>query len=293
MRRIRSLKIIDTVPYFFTNYEATTQSLREYFAAFPEIFEEYFTRHCKNTEERHVQSIEKYPQHFNAIKEVHKSIQIIIQEIAGAYNKKYNISFPVDINLVVGGFGSNAYTYQQIIPNITFALEKLSPNPDHLRVIVAHEFGHLAQNIISDNRGMDWSKVQWTNPLNWLYREGIASDLSRQVVDLMHPSIYFSYNDEGKDWYDFAQANTTKIKQAFNEDYKVLTTEEIFHEWFSINGGRKFGYNRLAYFLGDLFVRKYKGKHGEIATITAWKDPAFEVNIAQWLSQEGEDIYVE
>lgn len=287
------MKIIDTVPYFFTNYEATTQSLREYFAAFPEIFEEYFTRHCKNTEERHVQSIEKYPQYFNAIKEVHKSIQIIIQEIAGVYNKKYNISFPVDINLIVGGFGSNAYTYQQIIPNITFALEKLSPNPDHLRVIVAHEFGHLTQNIISDNRGMDWSKVQWTNPLNWLYREGIATDLSRQVVNLKHPSIFFSYNDERKDWYDFAQANTTKIKQAFNEDYKVLTTEEIFHEWFSINGGRKFGYSRLAYFLGDLFVQKYKGEHGEIATITAWMAPGFEVNIAQWLSQEGEDIYGE
>lgn len=53
-----------------------------------------------------MQSIEKYPHYFNSIKEVHENIQSIIPEIAGAYKNKYNLSFPVDINLIVGGFGS-------------------------------------------------------------------------------------------------------------------------------------------------------------------------------------------
>lgn len=283
------MQVIDTVPYFLTNYEPTTRSLRKYYAEFPDIFKEYFSRHCKDTEERHLQSIEQYPPYINSIKEVHENIHSIIPEIAEAYKNKYHISFPVDINLIVGGFGSNAYTYQQIIPNITFALEKLSPNPDHLRIIVAHEFGHLAQNVLSDNAGMDWSMAQWTNPLNWLYREGIATELSRQVVDLNQPSVYFSYNNEGDDWLDFAQANTTEIRQAFNKDYETLTSDELFREWFSINGGIKFGYSRLAYFLGDLFVQDYKEKHGQLATIIAWKEQGFEAEIAQWLSQEGAD----
>ncbi|SDM89563.1 hypothetical protein SAMN05518871_102505 [Psychrobacillus sp. OK028] len=284
------MQIIDTVPYFFTNFESTTQSLRKYYAEFPEIFKEYFNRHCKDTEERHLKSIEKYPQYFNTIKEVHENIHLIIHEIAEAYKNKYNISFPVDINLIVGGFGSNAYTYRQIIPNITFALEKLSPLSDHLHVIVAHEFGHLAQNILSDNAGMNWSKTQWTHPLIWLYREGIATDLSRQITANINPSVYFSYNDEGDDWLDFAQANTSKIRQAFKEDYETLTSDELFYEWFSINGGRKFGYSRLAYFLGDLFVQEYKEGHGELATIIAWKDHNFEAKIANWLAHEGAEI---
>lgn len=283
------MQIIDTVPYFFTNYEPTTQFLRKYFAEFPEIFEEYFNGHCKDTEERHLQSIEKYPHYFNSIKEVHENILSIIPEIAGAYKNKYNLSFPVDINLIVGGFGSNAYTYRQIIPNITFALEKLSPNPDHLRVIVAHEFGHLAQNIMTDDAGMDWLKSQWTHPLIWLYREGIATHLSRQIADNIHPSVYFSYNDEGVQWLTFAQANMIRIKQAFTEDFKALTSEKLFHEWFSINGGNRFGYSRLAYFLGDQFVLEYMEKHGELAAIIAWREERFEAIIAQWLSQEGAD----
>ncbi|QUG42043.1 hypothetical protein KD050_01720 [Psychrobacillus sp. INOP01] len=283
------MKIIDTIPYFLTNYEATIHSLRKYFAEFPEIFEEYFNRHCKNTEERHLQSIEKYPQYFDTIKNVHENIQTIIPEIAVAYKNKYNIAFPVDINLIVGGFGSNAYTYRQIIPNITFALEKLSPNSDHLRVIVAHEFGHLSQNILSDDAEMDWSKAQWTNPLISLYREGIATYLSRQIAVNLHPSVYFSYNDEGAEWLDFAQANIIMLKQAFMEDFKALTTDELYREWFSINGGNRFGYCRLAYFLGDLFVQENKEKHGELATIIAWKDQNFEMEIAKWLFIKGAD----
>lgn len=284
------MQIIDTVSYFFSNYEPTIQSLRKYYAKFPVIFKEYFNRHCKDTEERHLQSIEKYPQYFNSIKEVHENIQSIITEIAEVYKDKYNISFPVNINLIVGGFGSNAYTYQQIIPDITFALEKLSPNSDHLRVIVAHEFGHLVQNILLDNAGMDWSKSQWTHPLIWLYREGVATYLSRQIANNNHPSVYFSYNDEGVEWFTFAQANIIMLKQAFMEDFKALNSDELFREWFSINGGNRFGYSRLAYFLGDLFVQEYAEKYGALATVLAWKEQKIEEEIAQWLSKKGADI---
>ncbi|TQR19993.1 hypothetical protein [Psychrobacillus vulpis] len=279
------MKIIDTVPRFLNNYEPSIHFLRSYYAEYPTIFADYFALHCKDADERHTESIKKYPQHFTVIKQVHENILPIIQEIAAEYEKLYRITFPVDINLIVGGFGSNAYTNHQIIPDITFALEKLSPELDHLRVIVAHEFGHAAQNIISDHAGMDWPTVHWTSLLIGLYREGVATHFSRQTVLNVHPSIYFSYNDEGYEWLSFAEENAEAIKKAFADDYKVLTREALFREWFSINGGKKFGYSRLAYFIGDMFFQLKVKEIGEMEAIVAWKDEGFEEQLEQWLFQ--------
>lgn len=280
------MKIIDTFPSFLNNFEPTVSYLRSYYAKYPEIFKEYFTYHCKDTDERHNESIKKYPDHFVSIKKVHENIGPIIKEITEGYERLYKVSFPVDIILIVGGFGSNAYTYRQIIPNITFALEKLSPEPNHLRVIVAHEFGHLTQNILSDQAGMDWSKIRWNSPLIWLYQEGAATHFSRQTVSNIHPSIYFSYNDEGYEWLTFAEQNAETIKKAFANDFEVLTREALFREWFSINGGKKFGYSRLAYFLGYMFFQSQVEAIGEMEAIIAWKNDGFENQVKQWLFQE-------
>ncbi|WP_144512169.1 hypothetical protein [Bacillus sp. FJAT-22090] len=279
------MKIIDTVPCFLHNYEPSIDFLRSYYAKYPTIFTHYFALHCKDTDERHIESIRKYPHHFAAIKQVHENIVPVIEEIAKQYEKLYEITFPIDINLIVGGFGSNAYTNHQIIPDITFALEKLSPKLDHLRVIVAHEFGHAAQNIISDRAGMDWPNIHWTSPLLLLNQEGAATHFSRQTVLNVHPSIYFSYNDEGYEWLTFAEQNAETIKRAFADDYEVLTREALFREWFSINGGKTFGYSRLAYFIGDMFFQSQVKEMGEIEAIIAWKNECFEKQVKQWLFQ--------
>ena len=278
------MKIHDTAEYFLNSFEPSIDFLRSYYEKYPDIFADYFASHCKDTDERHNESIRKYPPYFTAIKQVYENILPIIDEIANEYWKLYQISFPVDINLIIGGFGSNAYyTYRQTIPNITFALEKLSPNPDHLRVIVAHEFGHLAQNILSDQAGIDWTKIQWNSPLIGIYQEGAATHLSRQTVLGLQPSIYYSYNEEGYDWLDFANENKREIKKAFGDDYLTQLPGELFREWFSINGGKRFGYNRLAYYLGNMFCQYQIEKIGEKAALVAWRNENFEEQVKQWL----------
>lgn len=274
------MKIIDTVPQFLQNYDPSINFLRSYYAEYPTIFAHYFPLHCKDTEEKHTESIRKYPQHFATIKKVHENILPIIQEIAAEYEKLYQITFPVDITFIVGGFGSNAYTNHKIIPDITFALEKLSPEPDHLRLIVTHEFGHAAQNIISDRAGMDWPTVHWTSLLIGLYREGVATHFPMYTL-----LSTFLMTMKGYEWLTFAEANAESIKKAFAEDYEVLTRDALFREWFSINGGQRFGYSRLAYFLGDLFFQYRVKEIGEIETIIAWKNKDFENNVKQWLFQ--------
>lgn len=280
------MKIIDTVPYFLDHYEPSIPFLRSYYAKYPDIFKVYFTNHCKDTEERHTQSIQKYPEHFAAIQQVHQHIVPVIEEVQKEYSHLFQVEFPIDINLIVGGFGSNAYTHRMIIPDITFALERLSPEPDHLRTIVAHEFGHAAQNILTDQAGMDWSKMNWTSPLIWLNQEGAATHFSRRTAANIKPSIYFSYNNEGDEWLQFANAHKREIKRAFAEDYAQLPPDMLFREWFSINGGQKFGHSRLAYFLGDMFFQGQIERLGEIPAILAWKEPDFEGQVKAWLNEE-------
>lgn len=275
--------INDTVQFFMINYESSVSFLKNYYQKYPDIFYEYFAYHCRDTEERHLQSILKYPNYFKTIEEVHHKIIPIIQEITEKYNKVYRISFPIEVNLIVGGFGSNAYTHRQIIPNITFSLEKLSPVEAHLRTIVAHEFGHAAHNIISNNAKINWGLVQWNNPLTWLNQEGAAIHFSRKTVPNEVQSIYFSFDHNGEEWLEFCTQNMKEIKNEFAKDYSLLTPELMFKEWFSINGGKKFGFNRLGYYIGDLFFQNQIQQIGEYEAIIAWKNNDFVDNVKEWL----------
>jgi hypothetical protein len=142
------MRIVDTVPHFLENYQPSISFLRSYYSKFPDIFKEYFQYHCKDTEERHNQSIQRIPQVLNSIQITHQQIITLIKEVERNYSSLYDVTFPIDVNLIVGGFGSNAYTYRQIIPDVTFALERLSQESSHLKVIIAHEFGHVTHNIL-------------------------------------------------------------------------------------------------------------------------------------------------
>jgi hypothetical protein len=260
--------------------------LRSYYNEYPEIFKEYFAYHCKDTVERHNNSISKYPQTISTIKHVYENIVPIIKEVTDEYSRIYHITYPLEVNLIVGGFGSNAYTHRQIIPNITFALEKLSPEYDHLRTIVAHEFGHATHNIISNEARTDWKQVSWNSPLTWLYQEGAATHFSRRTAPNLHSSIYFSYNEEGYDWLKFCESNKQEIRMAFVRDLLIENPQSLFREWFSINGGNRFGYSRLAYFIGDMLFQHLIQIKGEIDAIILWKEEGFEEEIKRWLYQE-------
>ncbi|WP_370223918.1 hypothetical protein [Cytobacillus sp.] len=279
------MKIIDTIPFFMRSYQPSVDFLRSYYDKYPEVFMEYFAYHCNDSEERHRQSIAKYL--LPAIDAVHGKIIPVIEEVADKYSAGYQVSFPIEINLIVGGFGSNAFTHRMIIPNITFALEKLSPETDHLKAIVAHEFGHACHNIISNESGMDWAKIRWANPLTWLYQEGTATHFSRMTESGLSRSVYFSFDNEGGGWLEFAVSNHHDIKLKFAEDYASKTADAIFLEWFSIRGGERFGYSRLGYYLGDLFFQSLVERMGERHAITAWKRPDFIDTAENWLNGKG------
>ena len=75
----------------------------------------------------------------NNISEISKNIEDIYWKFK-SYQKKYNVQFEKNVHIIVGMFGSNAFCQREIIPEGTFCVEKLSPNAEHLKVIIADEF---------------------------------------------------------------------------------------------------------------------------------------------------------
>lgn len=279
------MKIINTVPYFLENYEPTEQFLREYHDIFSPHFKEYFLYHCKNADQKKKAAIKHYQTNMNEIKEINKKIEYLIVDIASRYKKKFLVDFQKDVHIIVGCYGSNAFTHRQIIPEITFCLEKLSPATEHLRVIIAHEFGHALHHILTDRAGMKWEEVKWSHPFIWLLQEGCATYFSKQITDA-EESVFFSYDSHGDEWLKFAKYNTHNIIDSFIEDYTNLSHQEIFLEWFSINGGKRYGFTRLAYYIGYIVLESLIKKYGEVTAITLWRDPHFEEEVLQMLNEQ-------
>ncbi|MGZ7149075.1 aminopeptidase [Bacillus sp. BC08] len=260
-------------------------NLNKYYERHTEVFKEYFTFHCPKTEERLCSAIEKYPEKIEDIHIVSENLPRIIQEI----NVNYYIQFGFDVELTfyifVGAFGSNAFVEREIIGDIFFAAEKLSPDLNHLRVIVAHEIGHIYHNVMLQNDGMDWGEAEWADATVNLYREGVATYLSKQIMTGLNGSVYYSYDNEGERWLQYCIENEEHIKKRFLEDYIEGWTFDKEKEWFRLSGGQYFGYNRLGYFLGTAFVEYVVQALGESEAFTFWNKHNLKSSVMDWLSK--------
>jgi hypothetical protein len=277
-----SVKIIDTFSSFPKH--PSIEKLRAYYERYPGIFRYYFSYHCKDTEERLEQAMERYMENLCDIKKVHQTIKPLVLKVVRKFYSNYQLEFPINIHFIIGAYGSNAYATREIIPDITFALERLTYKENPLQVIIAHEIGHVAHHIISNNHHMNWTMVKWDHPYIWLLQEGAATHFSKQIVPDLMESIYFSYDYDGDEWMDFAKKNKKEIISKFaNDIHAGKDNLEIFKEWFSINGGAAFGYNRLAYFIADSFFQDVIRKKGELNTLLLWKQKSFIQVVDDWL----------
>lgn len=268
------MKINNTANYFLDNYKPVEDFLTHYHEKYDKSFREYFLYHCNNKDKKKTDAIQKYSSKMEDIKKINEKINCLIYEIKNAYEKKYEVTFTKDIHVIVGMYGSNAFAERQIIPEITFCLEKLSTNDDHLKVIIAHEFGHALHNLLTEREGIDWTKIDWFHPYITLFQEGCATYFSERIINVKK-SVYFSYDDYGSDWLQFAENNQRKITQMFIDDLNQKEQPEIYKEWFSINGGKKLGYTRLGYFIGYKTVKCLLEKYDEIRAISLWKKSSF------------------
>lgn len=107
-----SMKIYNTVPYFLENYLPSIQYLNQYHERFLQQFNEYFLYHCKDADKKVENAIRKYPSKMSEIKESSEKIESIIQQNGLNYKKRYNIELTKDVHIIVGVYGSNAFTHR-------------------------------------------------------------------------------------------------------------------------------------------------------------------------------------
>lgn len=175
-----------------------------------------------------------------------------------------------------------AYVNRRIKGNVYFAVEKLSSEPEHLRVIVAHELGHIYHNLLLDQANIHWPSLVWDDGTTSLYREGIATYISQQTVPDLADAVYFHYNNSGDDWLAFCKQSKKEIASAFLADARKWTYGEE-REWFRLSGGKQFGYNRLGYYLGMEFVHYCVDQYGEKETLILWAKEDLKEIALNWL----------
>ncbi|HHT7240134.1 MULTISPECIES: DUF5700 domain-containing putative Zn-dependent protease [Bacillus cereus group] len=280
--------INNTIPSFLKLLESDDiglHDLNKYYDMYPEAFGEYFNYHCPKTEERLSSAIKKYPEKLEDIRIISETLPSIIQEISEEYRIQFGFNIDLTFHLFVGGFGSNAFVERDIMGDIFLAAEKLSPEREHLRVIVAHEIGHIYHNFVLQESGMDWTNAEWTDALVSLYREGVATYLSKQIVKDLSESVYYSYNSDGDPWFQCYRENEKQIKNRFLQDYIEGWTAEKEKEWFRLSGGNYFGYNRLGYFLGKSYIEYIVHTFGENEALTFWSENNLKSSVMEWLQK--------
>jgi hypothetical protein len=283
------LFIHNIIPDFLALYESKKKfelsDLETHINGHPEVFEQYFPNHCPRTEERLNSAIEKYPTKIESIRTIAEKLPVIIEEIDGAYTRIFDNDLAIHYTIFVGTFGSNAFVTREIKGDIYFATEKLSPETNHLKVIVAHEIGHVTHFSFAARQEMDWKTVDWTHGLTVLYLEGAATYLSRKIVPGLNKSVYFTYDDDGDSWVKCYEENKAEVKQRFLKDASSgwdMTKEK---EWFRLSGGSYFGYNRLGYLLGTDYVEYLVGRIGEEEALTFWNGNDVKADILDWLEK--------
>jgi len=270
--------IHDTITDFTENYLPTIDYLKKYYENHASHFDEYFLYHCQNVDEKLKTAIPKHQEKMSALIEMKDKMPKLIIDIASDYEQMYGITFTKDVHLIVGLYGSNAFTYRQIIPEIAFCLEKLSPQDRHLQIIIAHEFGHALHHLLSEERGIDWE-----SPYTWLLQEGIATYFSTKIVSARKDE-YFAFQED-LEWLTFAMNNKQIIMEEFLSDLTSLNARAVFLEWFSINGGKRFGFNRLAYFIAYELVQNCLQELAELDVITLWENANYRDIIYQHLTE--------
>jgi hypothetical protein len=263
----------------------TKDGLLDYYSRYPEIFGVYFPDYCPRTDERLIGAIEQYPVKAEDISLAGQRLPEEIENVRDLYRGLTGIDADNDHHLFVGAFGSNAFVAGPKKDKVFYALEMLSPDTDNLRLVAAHETGHVVHHRMSaEASGHDWWRnVDWSHPLVTLLSEGGATYLSKLAVPARGRPDYISFGALGEEGYGFYMANRKKLHEAFLDDMKTGWNDGKDKEWFRMSGGRRHSIPRLGYYIADGFIEHRAELRGMDAALTDWDAMTLEEEFMDYL----------
>ncbi|WDL97156.1 hypothetical protein [Alicyclobacillus sp. ALC3] len=278
------MNIIDTTKEFFQLWEHNTPftlgHLDTYYGRFPDIFDTYFKSHCTRTPTRLNSAIERYPATVDTMKRCVALLPSLVAEVYDEMSGLLQHALPMEIRLLVGGFGSNAYVTHD--GTLHFAVELLPCETALLRVLIAHEMAHAFHFRLLTEAGFQFSQLAWDGYTS-LYLEGLATFVSMLLNPGLPEAAYFSFDNSGGDWVSFCRNHYEDIKERINDDLQHWDMEQEI-EWFRLRGGKTYGMNRLGYFIGTEFISSCVESIGLIDTMRLWGMQDIQPVVQHWMS---------
>jgi hypothetical protein len=215
------------------------------------------------------------------MKQTAKLLPNILKDVYEELSKLMGFQMNIKTQILVGGFGSNAYVTHD--GTLHFAIESITDEPKYLKVLVAHEMAHAFHFEMLRRAGFDFAKLAWDGYTS-LYLEGVATYVSEAISSGLPERVYFSFDDTSEEWIGFFKKNFTEILTSFKNDLLDWSIETE-KEWFRLRGGKKFGFNRLGYLLGKELIKHSVRKFGLKETFTLWAKNDLKSVINDWLVQ--------
>lgn len=277
------MKVNNTLVDFFQFQKSGTSfDPNEYHRMNPDIFKTYFSGYCKKTDEKLFTAKERYFNDYSRIEKINEILPEVIEKVATKGESYFGFSLDVSIHIFVGLYASNAFVDHRA--EIYLAVEKLPLDSELLEIIIAHEMVHSYHYHILGRGGIEWKAIDWLDARNSVYLEGVATYFSQKLVQGHPQSVYYSYDRSGEEWLTFCNNNYSKIASAFLADAEGHSNN-MEREWLRLSGGEHFGYNRLGYFLGTLFVSDLCKELPESKVLELLAEDRVSMEMNHWLQK--------
>jgi hypothetical protein len=224
----------------------------EYEAAYPEIFEKYYS--AWGLRERSRAAVADVPDLAPRILALEERARELIALAERSFRDDGLLDDDLDVVLLVGGHTSNGWV-TELGDTVTLflALEFLG-DPPYDGVLVSHEAFHVAH---SRHGAGEWPE----DGASALFQEGIATAISREIHPGLADSAYLWFDDAHAGWVRDCETAETAIARRALEHLDTSSDEMVVRALFTTRDEERELPPRGGYWLGDRVVRRLLERH--------------------------------
>jgi hypothetical protein len=224
----------------------------EYEAAYPEIFETYYSAWgLRDRSRAAVADVADLAPRILALEERARDLIALTER---SFRDDGLLDDDLDVVLLVGGHTSNGWV-TQLGDTVTLflALEFLG-DPPYDGVLASHEAFHVAH---SRHGAGEWPE----DGASALFQEGIATAISREIHSGLVDSAYLWFDDAHAGWVRDCEAAETAIARRALEHLDTSLDEMAVRALFTTRDEERALPPRAGYWLGDPVVRGLLERH--------------------------------
>jgi hypothetical protein len=272
------MRLTSTVPGYLALADVPDQRREaawtdEYEAAYPEIFEKYYS--AWGLRERSRAAAADVPDLAPRIPALEERARELISLTEHSFREDGLLDDDLDVVLMVGGHTSNGWV-TELGGTVTLflALEFLG-DPPYDGVLASHEAFHVAH---SRHGAGEWPE----DGTSALFQEGIATAISREIHPGLADSAYLWFDDAHVGWVRDCEAAEIAIVRRALEHLDTSYDELVVRALFTTREEERELPPRAGYWLGDRVVRGLLARHPS-SELLEWEHTTTRAALAEAL----------